>query len=436
MGWFKVMGMAARGLARRRFARLTGGALAGSALLLGLLPATASAQIGSARYSAVVMEPRTGNLLFANNPDELRHPASLTKMMTLYMLFDAMRAGLIGLDSHLVMSSTAASKPPSKLGIPPGRAISVEQGIYALVTKSANDVASLMGETLAGGDEYRFAQMMTLRARAIGMTNTTFRNASGLPDIEQVTTARDMATLGRRLQQDFPEHYHYFGTRQIQVGNISLRSHNRMLDSYEGVDGIKTGYVDASGFNIVTSAKRDNIRLIVAVFGGNSWTERDRHAAVLLDQAFAQMGVNGTGRELVASASSRVAMVAAATAASTSVVTAGRRGRIPSFVAQAEAAPLPRGGQARLVAATARVVPARGSAQVTARAGRPVPAQATASARTRGAAVAAATPRPGRAMVRQVIEQGDGGPARAARPAARAPARVATPAVTPRKPRH
>ncbi|EHL98292.1 serine-type D-Ala-D-Ala carboxypeptidase, partial [Acetobacteraceae bacterium AT-5844] len=315
MTFFSGMGRFAAGVLRGLGGRSV--ALAGAAVVLGFLPGVASAQIGSARYAAVVMEPRTGNLLVAANADELRHPASLTKMMTLYMLFDALRAGQIRLDSRLVMTPTAASRPPSKLGLPVGRGITVEQAIYALVTKSANDVASLLGETLGGGDEYRFAQMMTLRARAIGMTRTTFRNASGLPDIEQVTTARDMANLGRRLQQDFPEYYHYFGTRTVVVSGSNLRNHNRMLESYEGVDGIKTGYVDASGFNIVTSARRDNVRLIAAVFGGNSWTERDRHAASLLDQAFAQMGVDGSGRTVMASA--------AAGAAAATVAARGRR---------------------------------------------------------------------------------------------------------------
>ncbi|WP_237180701.1 D-alanyl-D-alanine carboxypeptidase family protein [Roseomonas haemaphysalidis] len=422
-----AMGMAARGLLRNgtgravspraagsRQWRLALAGLAGAATLAGLLPGVAQAQIGSARYASVVMEPRTGNLLSSTNPDEPRHPASLTKMMTLYMLFDAMRAGHISPESRLVMTPTAAAKPPSKLGLRVGYSLSVEQGIYALVTKSANDIASLIGETLGGGDEDRFARMMTLRARAIGMTNTTFRNASGLPDIEQVTTARDMATLGRRLQQDFPERYHYFGTRNVVVSGSTLRNHNRMLDSYEGVDGIKTGYIDASGFNIVTSARRDNVRLIVSVFGGNSWTERDRHAAVLLDQGFAQMGVGGSGRTVMASAPSLVPAAAAAGAI------AARRGRgTPSLVARAEAAPVAqRGGSARLVSTAAPVLnPAAGRAaargtggRVTARAEPAAPARGTASRR-----------------VRVVVEQGDGGPVRAtlrrpARPAAQ-PAR-------------
>jgi D-alanyl-D-alanine carboxypeptidase len=413
-----AIGKVARGLSRHRLA-----GIAGAALLLGILPGAASAQIGSARYSAVVMEPRTGNLLIADSPDELRHPASLTKMMTLYMLFDAIRAGHISLDTPLAMSPTAASKPPSKLGIPVGRAITVEQAVYALVTKSANDVASLLGETLGGGDEYRFAQMMTLRARAIGMSRTTFRNASGLPDIEQVTTARDMATLGRRLQQDFPEHYHYFGTREVRVGSISLRSHNRMLDSYEGADGMKTGYVDASGFNIVTSARRDNVRLIVSVFGGNSWTERDRQAAQLLDRGFAEMGVDGSGRVLMASNRGRAAVAAAAIAAGTTAAVS-RRGRMPALIARAEAAPvIQRGGRARLVSATV-AAPARAASVPSVRVGKARPAAAPQPARIRVAAAA-----PARRARPVVVEQGDGGPVRAAAPRVlRAPARAAGPA--------
>jgi D-alanyl-D-alanine carboxypeptidase len=414
-----ALGKVARSLARHRLA-----GMAGAALLLGVLPGAASAQIGSARYSAVVMEPRTGNLLIADSPDELRHPASLTKMMTLYMLFDALRAGHISLDTPLAMSPTAASKPPSKLGIPVGRSITVEQAIYALVTKSANDVAALVGETLGGGDEYRFAQMMTLRARAIGMSRTTFRNASGLPDVEQVSTARDMATLGRRLQQDFPERYHYFGTREVRVGSVSLRSHNRMLDSYEGADGMKTGYVDASGFNIVTSARRENVRLIVSVFGGSSWTERDRQAALLLDRGFSQMGIDGTGRVLMASSHGRAAVAAAAVAAGTTAAIASRRNRGVSLMARAEAAPVvQRGGRARLVSATV-AVPAR-AAVPPARVGAVRPATARPQpARARAATVAAAPAR----RARPVVEQGDGGPVRAAAPRVlRVPPRATAP---------
>jgi D-alanyl-D-alanine carboxypeptidase len=250
----------------------------------------AEAQIGSARYSAIVLEARTGTILIDAGADEPRYPASLTKMMTLYMLFEALRDGKTHLGSRVVMSEEAASRPPSKLGIPPGGGLTVEQAILALVTKSANDVAAAVGEHI-GGSEERFAQMMTMRARSLGMTQTRFRNASGLPDWEQVTTARDMATLGRRLFTDFPNRYHYFGTVHFAWGRAQIRNHNRMLGDYDGADGIKTGFINASGFNIVTSAQRDGVRLVGATFGGSSWVERDRHMGALLDQGFARMGV-------------------------------------------------------------------------------------------------------------------------------------------------
>ncbi|MGK7864355.1 D-alanyl-D-alanine carboxypeptidase family protein [Falsiroseomonas sp. E2-1-a4] len=252
--------------------------------------APAQAQIGSERYAALVVDHRSGNILVAANADETRHPASLTKMMTLYMVFEALRAGRISLGSALPISEEAASRPPSKLGIPAGGSVTVEQGILALVTKSANDIAAAFGELLAG-DEARFGQVMTQRARELGMTRTTFRNASGLPDWNQVTTARDMVTLGRRLMLDFPDRYHYFGRTEAAFRGLRLRSHNRMLTSYEGVDGIKTGYIRASGFNIVTSASRDGRRVVGAVMGGSSWVERDQHMTALLDQSFDRIGV-------------------------------------------------------------------------------------------------------------------------------------------------
>ena len=273
------------------------GSLAGriAGIMFGLAAAAlpwraADAQIGSARYSAIVMEARTGNVLIDAGADEPRYPASLTKMMTLYMVFEALRDGRTQLGSRVVMSEEAASRPPSKLGIPPGGGLTVEQAILALVTKSANDVAAAVGEHI-GGSEERFAQMMTMRARSLGMTQTRFRNASGLPDWEQVTTARDMATLGRRLFTDFPNRYHYFGTVHFAWGRAQIRNHNRMLGDYDGADGIKTGFINASGFNIVTSAQRDGVRLVGATFGGSSWVERDRHMGALLDQGFSRMGV-------------------------------------------------------------------------------------------------------------------------------------------------
>jgi D-alanyl-D-alanine carboxypeptidase len=255
---------------------------------------TARAQIGSDRYSAIVVESRTGAVLAAASPDETRHPASLTKMMTLYMVFEALREGRLSLDSRIAFSEEAASRPPSKLGIPAGQSITVEQAILALVTRSANDVAAAVAEHLAGNED-AFARVMTQRARQMGMTRTTFRNASGLPDPEQVTTARDMALLGRRLIQDFPDRYTYFSATHFRHGAQLIRNHNGMLSDYAGTDGIKTGYIRASGFNIVTSAERDGTRLVGAVFGGRSWVERNRQMAELLDEGFQRMGVRSAG---------------------------------------------------------------------------------------------------------------------------------------------
>ncbi len=258
----------------------------------------ATAQIGSERYAAIVTDARSGAVLMAANPDEPRYPASLTKMMTLYMTFDALRDGRISLSSRIPVSPSAASMPPSRLGLTAGMTLTVEEAILALVTKSANDAAAALGEFLGGGSEQRFAQMMTLRARALGMTRTTFRNASGLPDLDQVSTARDMALLGRRLLQDFPDRYAYFSTPYFVFRGRTHWNHNRLLQEYDGTDGIKTGYVNDSGFNLVASAQRDGVRLVAAVFGGRTGRERDRHMMALLDRGFAASGV--APREMVA----------------------------------------------------------------------------------------------------------------------------------------
>lgn len=258
----------------------------------------ATAQIGSERYSAIVTDARTGAVLMAANPDEPRYPASLTKMMTLYLTFEALRDGRISLSTPVPVSYSAASMPPSRLGLTAGMTLTVEEAILALVTKSANDAAAALGEFLGGGSEQRFAQMMTLKARALGMTHTTFRNASGLPDLDQVSTARDMALLGRRLLQDFPDRYSYFSTPHFVFRGRTLWNHNRLLQEYDGADGIKTGYVNDSGFNLVASAQRDGVRLVAAVFGGRTGRERDRHMMALLDRGFAASGV--APREMVA----------------------------------------------------------------------------------------------------------------------------------------
>ncbi len=270
-------------------------ALLGAFLCLSATALTARAEIEqSARYAAIVVDARSGQTLVGHHADELRHPASLTKMMTLYLLFDAIRDGRVRMDTPIRFSEEAASRPPSKLGVPAGQAISAESAILALVTRSANDVAAAVAEHLAG-DEDAFARVMTQRARQLGMSRTTFRNASGLPDPEQVTTARDMAQLGRRLLQDFPNQYQYFSATHFRHGGQLIRNHNGMLLDYAGADGIKTGFIRASGFNIVTSAERDGVRLVGAVFGGRSWVERNRQMAELLDEGFQRQGVRAAG---------------------------------------------------------------------------------------------------------------------------------------------
>lgn len=251
---------------------------------------TAQAQVGSARYASIVIDARNGAVLSAVNADEFRYPASLTKMMTLYMTFEALRDRRIGLHQLVPVSANAAAMSPTKLGLTPGTRITVEQAILGLITKSANDAAAALGEML-GGDEDRFAQMMTLRARGIGMTRTTFRNASGLPDNGQVSTARDLALLGRRLIADFPAYYGYFGTASFTFHGRAHRNHNNLLASYPGTDGLKTGYTVLSGYNLVSSAARGGVRLVGVVLGGASGGERDNHMMALLDQGFERMEV-------------------------------------------------------------------------------------------------------------------------------------------------
>ena len=261
--------------------------LFGVLLSLALAPRSAWAQVGSARYSAIVMDASSGRILMGVNQDALRFPASLTKLMTLYMTFEALRDRRVQLSQYMTVSVAAASMPPSKLGLQPGEALTVEQAILGLVTRSANDAASALGEFL-GGSEDRFAQMMTLRARALGMSRTSFRNASGLPDPNQWTTARDLATLGRRIILDFPQLYGYFSVSGFVWHNRVIQNHDTMLRTYPGADGMKTGFTDAAGHNLVTSALHGNVRLIGVVMGAASNVERDQHMAMLLDGGFSE----------------------------------------------------------------------------------------------------------------------------------------------------
>jgi D-alanyl-D-alanine carboxypeptidase len=284
----------------RKFVMRLGALTAGAVAFVAGLSVPAWSQIGSERYSSIVVDAATGNVLEAANPDALRHPASLAKLMTLYMVFEALRDRRIVPEQLVAVSPRAAAMEPSKLGLLPGTRLTVEEAILGLVTKSANDAAAALGEMLAGSED-RFAQMMTLRARALGMSNTTFTNASGLPDPDQWSTARDLAILARHLVTDFPVFYPYFATRSFAFQRRVIFNHDRMLQSYPGADGMKTGYTEASGHNLVTSAVHSGVRLIGVVLGAGSNPERDAHMAMLLDQGFEQMDVPPERRTTVAS---------------------------------------------------------------------------------------------------------------------------------------
>lgn len=242
----------------------------------------------NSKYAAFVVHADSGDVLFDRYSTATRYPASLTKMMTLYLLFEEMEAGGLAPESKLAVSARAAGQPPSKLGVKAGTTIEVDTAIKALVVKSANDVAVVIAEGLAGS-EWRFAQEMTAKARALGMRRTTFRNASGLPNSKQITTARDMAILGRRLVQDFPQYFDYFATSSFSWDGKTYSSHNSLVKSYDGADGIKTGYTRRSGFNLVTTVERDGQRLIGVVLGGRSSYTRDRHMREILDEAYAEI---------------------------------------------------------------------------------------------------------------------------------------------------
>jgi D-alanyl-D-alanine carboxypeptidase len=237
----------------------------------------------SSKYAALVVDAQSGKMLYEANANSTRYPASLTKMMTLYLLFEAIDTGRVSKATDIPVSDHARGQPPSKLGFKKDQTIDIESAIRALCVKSANDVAVAVAEYL-GSSEDAFAGMMTAKARALGMNGTVFRNASGLPDDGQRTTARDMAVLGMALQRRFPHHYAYFSSTQFAYRGKTVEGHNELLKSVRGVDGIKTGYIRASGYNIVTSVARRGRRLIVVVMGGDSARARNAHVAELIER--------------------------------------------------------------------------------------------------------------------------------------------------------
>ena len=275
----------ARAKAHARLDRLALNALFILALitLLAFAPRTAHA-----KYASLVIDAATGEVLHEVNADTRNYPASLTKMMTLYMMFEALEEGRMRLDDRIVMTHRAARQPPSRLGIKPGQTLNAETAIRALAIKSANDVAAAVAEHM-GGTERQFALLMTAKARSLGMSSTTFRNASGLPHRSQMSTARDMSKLSRAMLLHFPHRYHYFSEKRFSYGGKSFKTHNKLLTNYEGTDGIKTGYIRASGFNLVASVKRGDKRLIGVVFGAKDSKSRNRHMVTLLEKGWSKV---------------------------------------------------------------------------------------------------------------------------------------------------
>ncbi|MGJ3258963.1 MAG: serine hydrolase [Rhodospirillales bacterium] len=289
-------------------------------ITLAILLFSAYAHPAHAKYASYVVDADTGEVLAGLNEETRNYPASLTKMMTLYLVFDRLKTRKWGLDTKLEVSRRAARQPASRLGLRAGSTITVEQAILALVTKSANDVATVIAENIAGR-ERSFALKMTAKARTIGMSKTTFRNASGLPHRGQLSTAKDMSILARALLRDFPEYYHYFSTKSFTFKGRKYSNHNKLLKSYPGTDGFKTGYIRASGFNLVASATRNGRRIIGVVFGGRSSSHRNRHMAKLLDEGFEELAKrHGTpliAQAVVPKAKAKTASLAPATGTAT-----------------------------------------------------------------------------------------------------------------------
>ncbi|UPJ55901.1 D-alanyl-D-alanine carboxypeptidase [Bradyrhizobium sp. 192] len=328
----------------------------------------------SPKFASIIVDGNSGAVLQATSPDGIRHPASLTKIMTLYLLFERLESGKMKLDTEMPVSQHAADQDPTKLNLRAGQTIRVEDAIKGLVTRSANDAAVVIAEAI-GGDEDDFAQMMTRKARSLGMSKTVYRNANGLPNDEQVTTARDQATLGRAIQERFPRYYRYFATSTFNWRGQSIRNHNHLLGSVEGVDGIKTGYTRASGFNLVTSIRRGNRHLIGVVLGGRSGGSRD----AIMRNLLAENLEKGATTHTVAAVTERNGPDA-----STEIADASPAPSRPVPQVQAASAPAPESAQSRLAArlstlaaATAAVPPAPTKPEVRATESRIEPAPLT-----------------------------------------------------------
>jgi D-alanyl-D-alanine carboxypeptidase len=305
-----------------------------------LLSLVAAPIVASARpvASSILVDAATGEVLSSSNADARTYPASLTKMMTLYQLFDALKRGQIKLGDTIVFSAHAAAQDATNLAVSQGDSIRVETAIQAVVVRSANDAATAIGEKLAG-TEWGFAKKMNQTARALGMTNTVFQNANGLPDPDQHTTARDMAILGVALLRDFPEYYHYFSVESFTYHGVQYAGHNHVLNKFDGADGIKTGYIRAAGFNLVTSATRNGRRLVGVILGGQSPYIRDKNMVALMTQGFkttvgtgTQLALNGTVKTTPTPAAPAAVAVAAATQTAPAVSAVATSAPVPAAV--------------------------------------------------------------------------------------------------------
>jgi D-alanyl-D-alanine carboxypeptidase (penicillin-binding protein 5/6) len=278
--------------------------------------AVAAPMAAMAGSASLVLDARTGKILSSENGDTLNYPASLTKMMTLYLTFEALHRGKISWNTKVRFSRNASSKPPTKLWVKPGQSITVREAVLGMIVQSANDAAAAMGEKLAGS-ESAFARMMTAKARQLGMTRTVFANASGLPNKRQVTTARDMSTLAVALMKNYPKEYRLFSTASFKFRGRTIRGHNNLMYRYKGMDGIKTGYTNASGFNIVSAVKDGNRRVVGVVLGGRTARSRDAKMAALLDRYVAR--ASSSGAWLVASVDARETVEVASAALASDV---------------------------------------------------------------------------------------------------------------------
>ncbi|MBM7047864.1 MULTISPECIES: serine hydrolase [Rhizobium] len=289
-------------------------------MFLGFAIATATVTVtvdanaaGGSKYAGIVIDANTGNVLYSENADTLHYPASLTKMMTVYLTFEALEAGRITLDTPVVFSRNAAAQAPTKLGVGAGRSVTVRDAILGIVTKSANDAAMALGEML-GGSEEDFARMMNDKARALGMTRTTYRNPNGLPNTAQMTTARDQARLGIALREHFPQYYGFFSETSFRLGNRVIPGHNHLIGSVRGVDGIKTGYTRAAGYNLATSVKVDGRSIVGVVLGGASTPARDNQMRKLIAEYLPEASTRHIASNVIAQTPATTPNVQAASA--------------------------------------------------------------------------------------------------------------------------